>query len=207
MYRFDFTYQFAWWQKNWSFENIGLIDQLIKKMPAEKPFLETLHRRLRYSYVISKQLGYLTERYKWNEAPELFDYYISLFEQNVCMMCEILQLTLNFYTLKKKNYSGPIVIDFKDIDDFLLDPNNGLPKYHNITINDSLFLSILMYIRNFVVHGKREISYQPNDNKPLILIHKIPPEDRRGVLKTVYLDDVYSMIKEHYKKIWKKTQT
>ena len=197
--KLDFTWGFIQRYSGFSNENLPKITELKSVFSGEKQFLETLFRRIKYLHTLKWELEYLSERYIWNNLPEIFDIYICRFEQSICLLSEIIQQTLEFYTRNKKNYLGVKVYNFSDIGRFFLDTNNGLPTYHNLSINDSILLSILLFIRNSIVHGHRDIAYNQNGQNPIIISENIPHKERHGVLKQLYLDGTFKHFLPQYK--------
>ncbi|HUS98927.1 MAG TPA: hypothetical protein VMY59_01240 [Candidatus Thermoplasmatota archaeon] len=196
--KLDYTWGFINTYSLFSNEHLERIKQLNSVFQDKKQFLDMLSRRIKFLQTSIWELRYLLDRYLWNQLSGIFDIYISRFEQCICLQTEIIQQTFEFYTKNKKTYSGVEVNNFSDIGKFLLDKNNGLPTYHLISINDTVLLSILLFIRNSIVHGHREIEYVQNGQNPIIS-GNISIKDRLGVLKQLYLSERYKQFLPLYK--------
>lgn len=169
-------------------ENLERIKQLTRIFPNEKLLLDTLSRRIKYFNSLNKKMKYFSERYNWNNFPEIYDVYLCHFEYYVSQVTEAIMYVLQFYTRNKKGYSGTEIKHFEDIGKFFVGEHNSLPDYYAKSINDSALLSILLFIRNSLVHDYRNIQYIQNDQDPIVKSGNIPPKKRYGVLNQLYLD-------------------
>lgn len=154
-------------------ENIERIKKLITIFPDEKEFLNILSRRLKYFYISIDELKYLPERFVWKEMSGIDDVYICRFEQLIRQISEAILYVVQFYIRKSKTYSGQIVNSFEDVAVFFGNKKNGLPEYTD-SINNSVFLSIILYIRHAIVHDYMRIKYTENNQNPKIEIENIP---------------------------------
>jgi len=187
-YNWGFIQNYLWYND----ENIDRIKKLIPIFPDEKEFLETLTRRIKYFQSLNWELNYLSERYDWNKFDGVQEVFICRFEHFICYITESIMYVLQFYTRNKKSYNGITIDKFEDIGKFFVDNNNGLPAYHNKSINDSALLSILLFIRNSLVHRYKDIQYKTNKQNPIIESPNIPPKKRYGVIPRLYVDDIFS---------------
>jgi len=186
--RFDYTWGFIQHYTWYKDENIHRIEELIKLLPREKDFLETIIRRIKSIDVIREELKALQERYNWNKLPGIYDFYLSRFEQAICQFSELIMYAIQFYIRNKQSYKGQQVERFEDIGEFLIDSNNGLPNHYHKAINDTALLSILLFIRNSLVHDFKDLRYVQNGQSPIIESNNIPPRKRYGVMRTLYPD-------------------
>ena len=173
-YRFDYVWGFIQRYSSYMDENLKKIDTLISIFPEEESFLKTLSNRAKYFNVLKEELEYLSQRYDWKKIEGIYNVYIHLFEHCICQITEWSMYVLQFYIRNRKNYNGIEMKKFEDIGTFIIDKNNGLPPHYRETINHSALLSILLFIRNSLVHDYRNLVYKQNNQNPIIESNNIP---------------------------------
>lgn len=189
--RFDVSWNFVNRYVTYSDENFPRIRELIKIFNHEEEFLNTFASRLRYLNSSVEILKYFSSEYDWSQFEGIYDFYLRSFEQIISQIAEAIMYLLQFFERNKRSYSGPNVKKFEDIGKFLIDPNNCLPGYYPKSINNSVLLSILLFVRHSIVHDYRNIVYKPNAQNPIIEKDNIPPNNRYGTLRRQYLDYLF----------------
>jgi len=190
----DFTWNVVNKYNSYTDELFPRIDDLVKKFPDEKNFLNVLKSRLKMINVEYELLKYISEEYSWSEFDGVTDFYLRKFENLIVQIAEGVMYLLQFFVRNKKGYSGPSILKFKDVGDFLISSDNCLPDYYPASINNSVLLSILLFIRHSIVHDYREIVYEANNQNPLIVNKNIPLNNRYGTLRHQYLDHLYKTV-------------
>jgi len=189
--RLDFSWNFVNRYVTYSDENFPRIRELIKIFNHEEGFLNTLASRLQYLNSSVEILKYFSSEYDWSQFEGIYDFYLRSFERIISQIAEAILYLLQFFERNKRSYSGPNIKKFEDIGKFLIDPNNCLPGYYPKSINNSVLLSILLFIRHSIVHDYRNIIYMPNAQNPIIKKDNIPLNNRYGTLRRQYLDYLF----------------
>jgi len=170
------------------------INELKNKFPEEEKRLELIYRKTAYLNILKMEIDYLSKRFDWNKGEEFKEIFLARFENFTTTLVELIMISINLYErigLKQNNIS---VKNFKDILPFLRDPKNNLPSYYQ-SINDSVDLSLYVYIRNCLVHNPDEIEYVHNNQNPILQIRNIPCTRRYGIFDE-YIKDEF----KHYTK-------
>ncbi len=132
-----------------------LLEQCKKKYNDKRVF-NLLKRKTTYIKLLNEELEYLSKRYIWKKLPGCFEIFISKFENFITMSCEILLVLINLYELKKLKRKYP---KFNKFESLIKDLENEDISQYFKSINHYLYMSLLVYIRNKIVHNPRHIKY------------------------------------------------
>ncbi len=145
---------------------LSLLEKCKQKLGNKKLF-DLLKRKTTYINLLYEELKYLEERYDWKKLPGCREIYLSKFEDFISTSCEILLMILNLYENNKMKKSKK-----KKFDKFEALLNEvEIQNISNYTpsINYILKMSLLIYLRNMIVHKPSKLNYsQFNKQNPYL---------------------------------------
>lgn len=147
-----------------------------KKRYKNKKIFDFLKRKITYLRLLHDELRYLLERYNWKKLPSAVNVFLSKFEDFISTSCEILLIIVDITLKSTRKYKNNI--------DKYADMVDVLDKY-NIseifkTINHYLYISLLVCLRNSIVHKPNLIRYNGlKSQKPSITFTNIKYKNKR----------------------------
>lgn len=161
------------------------INHLVKEIetiyPDERNVLSTIYRKIAYLNTLQMEMEYISDRYIWTENPEFKEVFLAKFENLATSLVELIITCINLYERTVLEMTDSNVENFSHILPFLRDSNNKLPSEYHQCINDSIDLSIYIYIRNSLVHNFSEIEYIDSEQNPILKINDVPSDRRYGL--------------------------
>ncbi|MPM48829.1 hypothetical protein SDC9_95556 [bioreactor metagenome] len=103
------------------------------------------------------------------------------FENFTTSLVELIITCINIYEKLELDINPCNVKNFKDILPFIRNENNKLPSHYHLGINNSINISLYIFIRNSLVHNFDEIYYIENNQNPIVKIPNVPKNRRFGI--------------------------
>lgn len=196
----DFYYSlFSWYDWNNTSNQFGAnftpvkyrIDEL-RKIGISNNLLDSIERRTFYLNVQHMELEYILERYQWEKIPTAYNFFLSRFENNITMICELYLLTIDLY--QKNSYPDEWkekLQTFKEVFDFFKNSKYISSFYKPNYLNPMMEYTMYIFIRNSMVHNPLELEYKNNNQNPLLSVKNIEYKRRYGDWNK-YLDNLFS---------------
>jgi len=136
---------------------LDLLEKCKSKL-GNKRLFDLLKRKTTYINLLYDELVYLEKRYDWKRLIGCEQIYLSKFETFITLCCEVLLILLNIYENKKlkkikKKRFGKFESLLKEVE---------IENVSNYTssINYILKMSLLIYLRNMMVHNPSKIFFK-----------------------------------------------
>lgn len=159
----------------------SLLDKIKLKYPTEETALEIICRKTAYLNALEMELEYISNRYKWDGRIEFKEVFLAKFENFTTSLVELIITCINIYEKLELDINPCNVKNFKDILPFIRNENNKLPSHYHLGINNSINISLYIFIRNSLVHNFDEIYYIENNQNPIVKIPNVPKNRRFGI--------------------------
>jgi len=124
------------------------IDKCQNKL--SKSMLNFLKRKTAYNHLLLQEMKYISSRFIWKKIPPCKELFLSKFEDYISNSGELLLILLSLYDKKYK--------EFKDIVTKLSKQDSSTAKWLK-SINTQLYMSLLIHLRNKIVHNPKQIKY------------------------------------------------
>jgi len=147
---------------------LDLLEKCKTKL-GNKRLFDLLKRKTAYINLLYDELMYLEKRYEWKNLFGCDQIYLSKFETFITLSCEVLLILLNLYEnkkLKKKKKKR-----FEKFESLLKEVEIENVSNYTPSINYILKMSLLIYLRNMMVHKPSKISFKEmKKQKPKIRV-------------------------------------
>jgi len=149
------------------------LTELQSSYPLQSNRIDILLRKIAYLQLLQHEIKYISKRFKWDVIEEMRELFLSKFENYAVGAVECMIYAINTYEtiFRRKSDDSVKIKRFEDILPFLVDLK--MIKDNKPKIFLEVLYTLLINVRNCLVHRPNKVDYLNNDQNPILYLQNV----------------------------------